>query len=220
MKMKISFRHEAALTRLDVLVLIALFLIVGFLLLGSFAQPEPGRKVQHINCVNNLKQVGLAYRIWEGDNNDNYPMGVSVTNGGAMEMVQAGNAVISYLVMSNELSTPKILYCPKDRTRITATRFGDLSNSNLSYFAGAEVKKDDDPKLILSGDCNFEMDRKPVGPGLVSFGTNEPIAWQTNRHGKSGNLGFAVGSVQSATQAGLRAYVVETGVATNRWAIP
>ena len=35
------------------------------------------RKAQRINCVNNLKQVGLAFRIWEGDNNDKYPMAVS-----------------------------------------------------------------------------------------------------------------------------------------------
>ena len=35
------------------------------------------RKAQRINCVNNLKQDGLAFRIWEGDNGDKYPMAVS-----------------------------------------------------------------------------------------------------------------------------------------------
>ena len=31
------------------------------------------KKAQKINCINNLKQVGLAFRIWEGDNGDKYP---------------------------------------------------------------------------------------------------------------------------------------------------
>jgi hypothetical protein len=46
-----------------------------------------GHKRQKIRCVNDLKQVGIAFRLWEGDNNDKYPMAVSVTNGGAMELI-------------------------------------------------------------------------------------------------------------------------------------
>jgi prepilin-type processing-associated H-X9-DG protein len=170
--------------------------------------------------MNNLEQVGLAYRIWEGDNNDHYPMGISVTNGGAMEMVRAGNSVMPFLVMSNELSTARILLCPADEASSFATNFNHLTSSNVSYFVGADVTNDVNPSLILSGDCNFEIGGKPVASGLFSLGTNAPIVWRANRHNKWGNLGFGDGSVQSATQSGLRAYVAATGVATNRWAIP
>lgn len=221
MKMKLSSRDEAALTLLDVIVVVVVVLIIGVLVLAAFT-PQIGtpRKASKINCTNNLKQIGLAYRIWEGDNHDTYPMGISVTNGGAMETVQAGNSVKPFLVMSNELSTTKILWCPADTTRDAAINFHRLTRSNLSYFVGVDVTNDVNPSLILSGDCNFEMGGKPVASGLFSFGTNDPIAWRSDRHIKCGNLGLADGSVQPATQHGLRAYVAATGVATNRWAIP
>jgi len=122
--------------------------------------------------------------------------------------------------MSNELSTAKILWCPADENRFLATNFSSLSGSNLSYFVGVDVTNENNPNLILSGDCNFEIGGKSVVSGLLSSGTHDPMAWQPNRHKKRGNLGMGDGSTQSVTQSGLRVYVDGTGVATNRWAIP
>ena len=100
------------MTLFEVGVVVAIVMILIVLLLPRLATPN-GR-ISKINCTNNLKQVGLAYRIWEGDNGDIYPMGISVTNGGSMEMVATGNVVQTFLVMSNELSTPRILHCHRD----------------------------------------------------------------------------------------------------------
>ena len=91
MKPRLSTKREAAMTLFEVGVVVALLMIVVVLLLPQLARPH--RTYSGINCINNLKQVGLAYRIWEGDNGDIYPMGISVTNGGAMELVQTGNVV-------------------------------------------------------------------------------------------------------------------------------
>ena len=205
-------------------VVIAILVILAALLLPGLAAAK--RKSSRVYCVTNLKQIGLAYRIWEGDNGDIYPMGVSVTRGGSMELVQMGDAVSTFQVMSNELSTTKILICdgdpnnPGDTSRTFATNFSELSNSNLSYFVGVDVTNELHPQLILSGDCNFGIGGKPVKPGLLSLWTNDPVAWQSPRHGTSGNLGLADGSVQSATASGLRYYLVQTVRATNRLAIP
>jgi hypothetical protein len=70
---------------------------------------------ERIQCVNNLKQIGLAMRIWAGDNNDKYPT--------------------SLMVMSNELSTPKILICPSDKARhpYAALGFGQFQEDMTSY---------------------------------------------------------------------------------------
>src|SRR6266516_3654392 len=78
-----------------------------------------------INCVNNLKQVGLAFRQWALDNNDKFPTQVSVTNGGTMELVESGNVYVHFLVMSNELNMPRILFCPQESNpkRQPATTF-------------------------------------------------------------------------------------------------
>ena len=77
-----SNQRSHALTLVDVLVVILLLIIVAALLLPAFAKAKRHRG---ISCVNNLKQIGLSYRLWEGDNGDKYPMSVSVTNGGTMD---------------------------------------------------------------------------------------------------------------------------------------
>jgi prepilin-type processing-associated H-X9-DG protein len=153
-------------------------------------------------------------------------MGVSIKNGGSMELVQMGDAVSTFQVMSNELSTPKILVCcgdepgQGDTSRTFATNFNALSNSNVSYLVGVDVTNEINPQLILSGDSNFEIGGKPVKAGLLSLWKNDPVAWQPPRHGANGNLGFADGNVQSTTTSGLRAHLVQTGLATIRLAIP
>src|SRR5579863_2689739 len=97
---------RAGLTVLDVFVIVCVLFVLAAMILPAISRPT---RCQKINCTNNLKQTGLAFRIWEGDNNDKYPMQVSTTNGGAMELVALGNPVPVFQVMSNELSTPKIL---------------------------------------------------------------------------------------------------------------
>lgn len=220
MKPQPSTRPEAGLTLFEVGVVVAVLLILVALVLPLLSNGRAIKKAPKIYCMNNLKQVGLAYRIWEGDNHDTFPMGVSVTNGGSMEMAVTGNVVQTFLSMSNELSTLKILYCPADVHRVWAANFGMLANSNVSYVVGVDVTNDLNPQLILSGDSDFEMGGKAVKSGLASIWTNDPVKWSAGRHIHSGNLGLADGSVQSATDLGLRDFLIQTGVATNRLAIP
>jgi prepilin-type processing-associated H-X9-DG protein len=128
--------------------------------------------------------------------------------------------------MSNELSTSLILICPEDKTRTRSmagwptNQFAGLSTANISYFVGVDVTNEMNPQLFLSGDCNFEIGRKPVKSGLLSVWTNDPVAWAATRHKGYGNLSLADGSVQSATSPSLRIYLGQTGLATNRLAIP
>jgi hypothetical protein len=164
-------------------------------------------------------QLGMAYRIWEGDHREKYPMFYSITNGGSREMLLAGNVFQVFLVMSNEISAPQILHCPADSAHVEAKSFDRLSNSNISYFVSIDATETN-PQEVLTGDSNLEINGKPVKSGLVSIGTNDIVSWQSNRHGISGNIGMADGSIQSASIQGLRIYFSNTGMATNRLAIP
>jgi hypothetical protein len=111
--------------------------ILAALLLPALAAAK--NKAQVINSVNNLKQIGLAFRIWEGDNNDQYPFNVSQAQGGVKELCETDsngfekNPAAVFMVMSNELSTPKILVCANDPDKKAATDFSSLTAKNISY---------------------------------------------------------------------------------------
>ena len=115
MKLRFQKQRNRALTFPEVLVVVAILVVFVYMFLPVLAQNIRGRnRSRGIFCVLNLNQVNLSFRIWEGDHDNKYPMGISVTNGGAMETTATGDVVNCYRVMSNELSTPMILVCPAD----------------------------------------------------------------------------------------------------------
>lgn len=113
-------------------------------------------KAQSIACVNNMKQINLAARIWASDNNDQYPFNVSSTKGGTLEFCERGgdgydrSAYRHFQVMSNELNTPKILVCPGDSSRQAAAKFDELQSWNVSYQIRTGPKVNDaNPNEVL-----------------------------------------------------------------------
>ena len=223
MKLRFSNKRNQALTRTDVVVVLFVSGLLVIYLLYALTAIHSTRKP--IDCVSNLKQIGIAYRLWEGDNNDKYHMAVSVTNGGAMELIATGNVVVCFQVMSNELSTPKILHCPEDTIRLGATNFFTLKNSNISYFISADATEAY-PAMILDGDDNLLVDGKPIQPGILNLKPSTTIAWTKERYHGCGNIGMADGSAQQVTSKGLNSAVgsctngVPTNNAANRWLIP
>lgn len=217
MKPRASNQQKYALTLVEVLVVIAVLALVALILLPALAASK--RKSARLGCENNLKEIGIAYRVWEGDNGDKYPMFVSVTNGGAMESIITGNVVMCFQVMSNELSTPRILHCHEDLERVGTNSFAMLASSNISYFVNLDATEAH-PQMLLLGDDNFEISGVPVKSGLLEFLINASISWTAARHKFRGNLAIADGSVQQVSQDGLRQSIQQAGVATNRFAIP
>jgi prepilin-type processing-associated H-X9-DG protein len=219
MKLQIPNRKTAALTLIEALVVIGIMVLLAAILLPALAAAK--KKSSKISCTNLLKQIGLAYYIWAGDNWDKFPTEVSVTNGGAMELAVLGDAVAVFQVMSNELSTPKVLFCPNDTEEVLwATNFGPaLTSKNVSYFVGL-VSHTNSPQAFLSGDDNFQVGGVPVRSGLLEISSSTPIKWTSERHKFVGNIGFADGSVQPATSSGITNLLTQTGLATNRLAIP
>lgn len=205
------------MTKIEVLVVIALIAVLAAMLLPALAKAK--RRSSHIGCVGSLKQIALAFKTWAVDNGDKFPMQLSVTNGGTMELIASGNTFVHFQIMSNELTTTKILLCWNDKERTNAISWENLNNQNVSYFVGVDATHDSSTN-ILAGDRNLSLNDAPVNPGLVSFTPGSVAGWTKKIHNNQGNLLLSDGSVQQYGIPRLREAMKHTGMETNRLAIP
>lgn len=137
--------------------------------------------------------------------------------GGSMEAATNGEVYFTFVVMSNEINTPKILICPAD-IRTAAPNFrSQLANSNVSYFVGVTADETE-PVKILMGDRN--LTNGPLSANrLLLLTTNSAPGWDHQLHRLRGNVSFADGSVQSTDTPRLRRAVTNSG-ADNLLAFP
>jgi prepilin-type processing-associated H-X9-DG protein len=206
--------NQSAFTLVALLVIVAVLAILAAMLLPALAGAHD--RARRIQCVNNLKQCGLAFRIWEGDNGDKLPMDVPLAKGGTKEFDTGADTFRHFQVMSNELSTPKILICPAD-TRSVADNFARLKNQNVSYFVGLEAN-DANPQRFLDGDRNIAGESEPEN-GILKLVPGGPVSWTTAIHNNQGNVGLADGSVQQYSSSALHEALRNSGDPTNTWRI-
>ena len=181
--------QKKAFTLIELLVVIAIIAILAAMLLPALAAAK--KKAQKISCTNNIKQNGLAFKIWAGDNNDRYANQVAASSGGAQDYITFSATASTkwtpnqvFMVMSNELSTPKVAYCPSDSYHTDVPTNFNLSfsggnanpptaaqtvNGHASYFINGNAS-DSDPQLIVTGDENIGSASATANNGAASYG--------------------------------------------------
>jgi hypothetical protein len=230
-------RRPLAFTATELLVVIVCVAVVFFFLLLP-AEPTGKAKATRLNCVINLKNIGLAWRIYATDSEASYPWLHSATNrppvlptnfvsapGASLSPGQGGAAIFG--LITNELSTPKILQCPSDtkRLQLKANSFGFLlapaqvavRDRAVSYFIGTSASEEA-PQSIMGGDRNlaggpFSLDpqtppsqvalRIPHASATNSAAMNAAV-WTQDIHQGAGNLLLGDGSVQQVTSGRMR----------------
>jgi competence protein ComGC len=90
------------------------------------------KRIRSMNCIVNLKQIGVGLRLFANDHDSLFPAKTPQKEGGLLESVSTANPSEYFLKIADELPSPKILICPHD-TRRPAEKFNDLQGSNVSY---------------------------------------------------------------------------------------
>jgi len=188
------------------------------LLLPALARAKA--KANRTACTNNLKQTGLSFLEWSDDNDDQFPWQILPPNG-TQTIPEAWQ---SFLCISNELVTPKVLHCPSDPEKQTARDFADFAarkNAVLSFGFGAGSMPSK-PLMNLAADRNIlgnEGGHCNVanidGVTLLTPCTGVMPGWDNRIHNNAGDLVLVDGSVQQATAARLATFFTETGDSKN-----
>ncbi len=223
MKTQPACNVTKAFTRTELFVVIGVVVVlVVALLLPALAAAK--RKRSRLGCVNCLHQINLAFKTWEGDHGDRYPMDTVLRDEETMKLVGSGKAFLFWQTISNELLTPLLLHCPDDKRRTEAVSFTqNFSDANISYFFSPDAI-DTYPQMIIDGDDNLAVNGVRVKHGILNLPTTNSLAWTKERHRGVGNIGMADGSVQQTTVNTLNSAVTAATngapVATYRWVIP
>jgi competence protein ComGC len=220
-------RKRRAFTLTEVIVIL---FVIAICVLAALILPGLSRvkgKPTRIMCVNNLKEIGTACRLWAGDNSDLVPAQQTVSHGGWKDLLtnadQGAICWTNFAIMSNELGqSPKVVVCPDD-ARLAAADFATdfKDNTHLSYFVGVSAN-DAYPQSLLSGDRNLGRGTKPDrdygfspqnGKGNdVAIQTNTmtgPVSWSLKMHSHgsragAGNILLGDGSAQQVSSAEFR----------------
>ncbi len=211
-------------TLIELLVVIAIIAILAALLLPALAKAKA--RAQRTACVNNLKQIGLAYSLWGHEHDDKYPSVIPVAEGGSQTLPTAWE---QFRPLSNELVTPKILHCPSDKQKKVATDFtglgdglGALKDAAVSFAVGTSAGPDK-PQMHLAGDRNlYGLDGQNCGPALIngvitrlSVQSGDNPRWDNTLHHNAGDLVLVDGSTHQLSQSSLTNLMANTGDTRN-----
>jgi prepilin-type N-terminal cleavage/methylation domain-containing protein/prepilin-type processing-associated H-X9-DG protein len=212
--MKQARSHDVeAFTLIELLVVLAVVAVMAAAFLPAMQRGR--QKARRMQCADNLKQLGLAFRFRAVNSGDGSTAQVSTNQQVAVGTTAIGEAFRYFQVMSNELHAPKLLVCPAD-VRVPANDFGPgFSNTNVSYFVGLEAEEIY-PQMFLYGDRNL-TNGLPVRQGILLLAPNRPAGWTRELHDRQGNVALADGSVQGWSNSRLSSSVVGF---TNRLAMP
>jgi len=134
-------RSQRGFTLIELLVVIAIIAILAAMLLPALARSKA--QAQGIGCMNNTRQLMLAWNMYAGDNKESVPynLGVGFTggwvNGSMTTPVDATNIAT---MMSGQLGpyakNPGIYHCPADHSELPGQKLPRVRSVSMNFAIG------------------------------------------------------------------------------------
>ena len=195
------------MTRMEVLaLLVAVAVVLALLLTIALAGYSKSlAKSQRIHCVNNLKNIGLSFRIFPTDSEGCFPWQADTNRGGTLRFAPDPHSLWRHFIaISNELFAPRLLNCPSDRERQPARTWAEFNDNRFLSYALGFTASEEAPASLLATDRNVLLDGSPLANAIVSFPSNANVAFDQRIHVNAGNVLLGDGSVQQLRSDRLR----------------
>lgn len=186
-------------------------------LIGIFIRPAGLADTRRARaaCMENLKNIGLAARIFAVDHDNLMPGQVLLSRTPQPSQITIADY---YRTFSNNLAGVP-LWCPSEKRSRPEPSQANVESSNTSYFASLTASMTN-AASFQAGDRNLLIDALPAQSGLSIMTRDKNIAWSHEIHNGMGNILASDGSVQIFRTEALRKGYESDRVGTNLWLFP
>lgn len=190
---------KKSFTLIELLVVIGIIAILAAMLFPALGKAR--QSARQAECINNLKQMALAFTMYTNDNRSLYPM---LTNGSAEQGVEGGWIYYENFPVPTAglfdlergtifpyLSAKKVYLCPLEKTK-----------TNNSYAVNSKLEDQNTDAPLNPAECPLLLEE---GSGSGKFGTTDDGYFLVDgnrvakRHGKGSVIAFCDGHVEHKT---------------------